>query len=178
MEILNRYRFIFLFLIGAIAAVLAGNTVWKEKKSAFIGSVYERHSFLLLDDEGNLFGTKNLQSDEKLLLVFVPDILQPDSTVQLKSFARDLGALKKKNIVVALISRSNFDVSFNLKRISGYPGRILRDPSGSIGRILGAWTSYQATKEWRYALVDKGLRIFWSASADHAMSLSEFSEKL
>jgi peroxiredoxin len=164
--------------LGAILAVLAGNAVWKEKKVTLIGSTYERRSFLLLDDENVLFGTRNLQDKEKLLLIFMPDIFAANAPQELKVFSRDLGALKRKNIEVALVSRSNFDLSLNLKRVSLYSGKILRDPSGSLGRILGAWTGRDATSEWRYALVDKGLHMLWSASADHAMPLSEFADKL
>jgi peroxiredoxin len=170
MEILSKYRFIFLFLAGAIVAVTAGNFAWQEKKAPMIAAAYARHSFLLIDDEDNLFGTRNLKEGEKLLLIFMPDILSGSSETELKLFSQSLLPLEYKKIQVAFVSRANLDSLRNLKRRARFTGRILRDPSGSLGRIFEAWPSFEPVKEWQYRLTDKNLSLLWSTSSSHLSS--------
>ncbi|PNA32382.1 hypothetical protein, partial [Pseudomonas sp. MPR-AND1A] len=79
-----------------------------------------RHSFLLLDDSGQLFGTRNLKEDEKILLIFIPDYLQEHVYQELRQFSAFLPTLKAKKIEVALVSRGTVDGGTSLKQASQY----------------------------------------------------------
>ena len=178
MELLTRYRFLFLFLVGGILTVTAGTVIWNQKKGPYLEALYERSSFILLDDQNNFYGTKDIKEGERLFLVFVPDAIESRYIGELHKFAGDLDILRSKKIAVALVARLPPDSIRNLKRLAQFPGRALLDPSGSLGRVTGIWPDMEPVRTWGYVMIDKNLHVLWAARADHLLSFAEYQQKL
>ncbi len=64
-----------------------------------------------------------------------------------------------KNIV--LISRKNVIFTMNVKRLTGFSGTILTDPSASVLSQLDSQFINNKTKEWISVYADKQGRVQW-----------------
>lgn len=155
-----------------------GLFVGKWKNSDSVSQMYSRQDFSLLDDSGAIFRLKDLPKEKKLLLIFTPDGLPPIEVVAFFNFSQNLFKLQKLGIEVVLITRTNREIVRNFKLAAKFPGRILLDPSGSIGKLVGVWPEPTPVDYWAYALVDSNFKGFWLTTNKVLFSIDDVLKKL
>lgn len=159
--------FVVAFLLLAVG--VAGLVVGRNREKDFIGALYERHDFTLLDDQGDFFRLGALPEKKLALLVFTPDGIPPATVKPVYEFGLHLDELRRKGIETFLVSRTNREIARNFKRAANFGARLLLDTGGVVGRNAGAWGP-QPSATWAYALVDRSFRVLWLANSDAPMS--------
>lgn len=178
MTILTKNFKLLALIVGCVVAAGAGQVYWMGKKDKVMEELYSRKGFMLLDDKGAIFRTASIKHDERLLLIFTPDILQQKDVRPLWELGKKLNAIEKKNVEVALISRVDKDIVRNFARAARWPAQILFDPSGSVGRLTHAWPGIASVKNWGISIVDKDFRVYWTLTADEVIPAEELLKKL
>lgn len=174
---LGRLKWFFVAFV-VLATAAAGLFLGKSKEGEYLNSLYARRDFTLLDDSGDFFTLSSLPEKTLLLLVFTPDGIPVDSVGPLHVFSRHLGDLKGMGIETMLISRTNRDIVQNFKRAAGFPGRLLLDTGGTVGRIAGVWEGIEPASYWGYALVNQRFETLWLAKHNTPLSFTELKKAL
>ena len=65
----------------------------------------------------------------------------------------------------------------NFKEAARFPGRLLLDTGGTVGKNAGVW-DYKPVITWNYALVDGKFHVLWLANSDEPMSYERLTEEL
>ncbi len=60
-----------------------------------------------------------------------------------------------------LVARTNREIARNFKRASHFEGRMLLDPSGTVGRLAGVWPGLEPVEHWGYVLTDRSFQLYW-----------------
>lgn len=162
-----------LVVIGLLLAAGSGLIVGKMREGDFIAQMYERKDFILLDDNGDFFHLKKVPQDRKVLLIFTPDLLRVDFALPFAEFAKFLPELKEKGVDPLLITRISKDIVANFKRSTRFSGRILLDPSGTVGKLTGAWPGSEAVRDWGYVLLDNQFKVHWAARSAKPLQYTE-----
>jgi peroxiredoxin len=157
---LGKYRWLLIFFAALVTAG-GGLYLGKLKEKDYLGRMYERRDFTLLDDGGNFFQLSKFPKNKLLLLVFLPDGLPPSLVKDFRAFSRNLVELRNLDVETLLISRSNKEVARNFKEASGFKRPLLWDPSGTVGRLVGIWPSPLPVSHWGYALLDNRFQVYW-----------------
>lgn len=167
-------RWIFLaFIVVVIAAM--GIIFGKIRGAGFIEQMYERKNFTLLDDKGDFFELKNLPEKRFALLIFTPDAIPTNMVQPLYDFGKTKEFFQVKNIELILVTRTNSEIVKNFKRASKFPGRLLIDTSGTVGKIAGVWEDKVAI-HWSYILTDNKFHIYWQEKSPQVLSLREVEQ--
>ncbi|HEY8280564.1 MAG TPA: redoxin domain-containing protein [Bdellovibrionota bacterium] len=165
----------------AVALILTcggGLMLGKLHEKDYMGALYERRDFTLLDDQGEFFRLNSLPEKKLALLVFTPDGIPLDAVKPFAEFSRHLENLQSRGIEPFLVSRTNREIVRNFKRATGFGARFLVDAGGAVGRITGIWSGAQLSSNWGYSLVDRDFRVLWSATSDEPMSYARLMEEL
>jgi peroxiredoxin len=140
----------------------------KVKERDYLAALYERRDFTLLDDNGDFFQLSSLPRKKLALLVFTPDGIPPRDAKPFHEFSLHLGELRGQGIEALLVSRTNREIAKNFKRATRFPGRLLLDTGGSVGRNAGIWPGIELISYWGYALVDNEFHVLWTALSENA----------
>jgi peroxiredoxin len=164
----GRYRWLLIFFAALVTAG-GGLFLGKMKEKDYVGQMYARKDFTLLDDKGELFQLSKFPSDKLLLLIFTPDSIPPAWVKPFREFSRKLGELKSLDVESMMITRTNREIARNFKEASAFPSPMLVDTSGTVGRLVGIWPGPGAAGYWGYALVDNRLQVYWAATSAQPM---------
>lgn len=170
-----RRRWFLLLLAGSITGI-AGMIIGKIKEKETLSRLYERHDFTLLDDSGNFFQLSSLPKGELALLVFTPDGIPTDTVKPFFDFSLHLAELRARGVEVFLVSRTNREIMKNFKRAARFDAPALYDPSGTVGRLTGAWPGYQLVSDWSYVLIDSSLQLIWGMRAKMPLTYADLQE--
>jgi peroxiredoxin len=165
---LGRYRWLLVFFAALVTAG-GGLFLGKMKEKDYVGQMYARKDFTLMDDKGELFQLAKFPANKLLLLIFTPDALPPAQVKPFREFARKLGELKQLDVESMMVTRTNREIARNFKESSGFTSRMLVDMSGTVGRLVGIWPQPDPVSYWGYALVDNHLQVYWAASSQAPM---------
>lgn len=164
----GRYRWLAIFFAALITAG-GGLFLGKMKEKDYVGQMYARKNFTLMDDKGELFELSKFPGNKLLLLIFTPDALPPRQVKPFADFSKRLGQLKSLDVESMIVTRTNREIARNFKEASGFPSRMLVDTSGTVGRLVGIWPDNRAVTYWGYALADNQLRVYWAATSQVPM---------
>lgn len=173
----GKYRWLLIFFAALVTAG-AGLFLGKMKEKDYVGQMYARKDFTLMDDKGELFQLAKFPADKLLLLVFTPDALPPSEVKPFREFSRRLGELKGLDVESMMVTRTNREVARNFKEASGFSSRLLVDTSGTVGRLVGIWPQPDTVRYWGYALVDNRLQVYWAATSQTPMEYGRLLEEL
>ena len=176
-EIFRKHGRLLAFLVGAIVVVSLGQLYWGKKRDGLFRELYERKSFVLLDTKGELFKSSSLKPGEKALLLFPPDDPKQSHVNELYQFSKKIDFSAKKTTVL-LVSRMHIDSLRNFSAYARWPGRVLQDPSGSVGRLTQAYPSLEPIPFWAYTLMDHEFRVLWTLQSDRLMSREELLKRI
>jgi peroxiredoxin len=157
---LGKYRWLLIFIAALITAG-GGLYIGKIKEKDYMGRMYERRDFTLLDDGGNFFQLSKFPKDKLLLLIFLPDGVPPSLVKDFRMFSKNLDELHRLDVETMMITRSNKEVARNFKEASGFAKPLLWDPSGTVGRLVGIWPNPLPVSHWGYALMDNRFQVYW-----------------
>jgi peroxiredoxin len=164
----GRYRWLLIFFAALLTAG-GGLFLGKMKEKDYMGQMYARRDFTLMDDQGELFQLAKFPANKLLLMIFTPDALPPAEVRPFREFSRKLGELKALDVESVIVTRTNREVARNFKEASGFSYRMLVDMSGTVGRLVGIWPRPEASAYWGYALVDNRLQVYWEATSAQPM---------
>ncbi len=165
------------FTVALLVVCTAGLVVGKLREGDYLTALYARHDFTLLDTDGNFFHLGDTPERTLVLLVFTPDLMPREASLPIYGFGRHVDDLRQRGIETALVTRLNRDIALNFQHASRYPGRVLLDPTGTVGKLAGAWQP-GTEKEWSYALVDRTFRVLWFASSEQPLRYEELLTEL
>ncbi len=148
-----------LLAVCALFAIGGGLILGKVREKDYIGQLYSRATFTLLDDTGAFFDLAKFPEGKKLLLVFTPDGIPPSTVKPFYEFSRQLKKLADMEVV--LVTRTNREIARNFKTAAHFPGRMLLDPSGTVGRLAGIWPGMEPVEHWGYVLTDRSFQLYW-----------------
>jgi peroxiredoxin len=151
--------------------------VGKLREKDFIGSLYARRDFTLVDDQGKFFTLSELPERELLLLIFTPDGISPRTVAPFRAFGQHLPEFTRQGVRVALVSRTNREIARNFKAAAHFTSRLLIDTSGTVGRLIGIWPTGMAADYWGYALVDREMNVYWAKTEQQPMSFERVQEE-
>lgn len=161
-------------LLTAGAGLLVGK--WKEKD--YLGLLYERRDFTLLDEQGEFFSLSSLPQRKLALLVFTPDAIPLEAVRPFRDFGRHLEDLGAHGIETLLVSRAHREIVKNFKGAARFQARLLLDAGGTVARNAGVWEGIGFVPYWSYALVDREFRVLWSATSDAPMEYARLRAEL
>ncbi len=161
-----------------IATLFAGNWYWNRQKGDFFRRLYGRGSFSLLDGDGKIFNTHDLPANQKVLFVFTPDGIPVSAVKPFRVFVKEIEREEEGKLQLVVVSRVHKDIVKNFLRAARFHGRLLLDPSGGLGRYLGARDSLESTHDWTVVLSDHDLKVTWSSSGKEVPSFKDLSKKL
>lgn len=167
----------YVFAACLMIVCTGGLILGKNRERDYLGALYERRDFTLLDDQNEFFRLNSLPAKKLALLVFTPDGIPTDTVKEFYDFGLHLGDLRAKGIETFLVSRVNRDIVANFKRASHFSGRTLLDVGGSVSRNAGVWNG-SVTLTWAYVLVDREFHILWQATSERPMSYEQLVEEL
>lgn len=177
MHILGRYKWLWLvaslLLTGTVGLLLG-----KSEEKSYLASLYERRDFTLLDDSGDFFSISKIPERTLALLVFTPDGIPVESVRPFHEFSARVEELKKMGIEAILISRTNREIVKNFKAAARFPGKLLLDTGGTVGRNTGIWDGYEAVPYWGYALLNNRNEVLWMERSDSVMSVDALKKAL
>ena len=163
-----------MYLVLAFLIISAlGYFFGKIRGAGFIEQMYERRNFTLLEDNGNFFELKSLPEKRLALLIFTPDAIPSNMVKPLFDFGRAEEFFRSKNIELILVTRTNSEIVKNFKRATRFPGRLLIDSSGTVGRLSGVWGEGEA-KGWGYLLTDNKFGLLWRHSSPQVLGVRDF----
>jgi peroxiredoxin len=165
------------FAVSLMAVCAAGLVLGKTRERDYLGALYERHNFTLLDDQNEFFELNSLPTKKLALLVFTPDGIPTDTVKEFYPFGVHLGDLKAQGIETFLVTRVSREIVANFKRVTRFSGRVLLDVGGTVSRNAGVWNG-NITLAWNYALVDREFRVLWQASSERPLSYEQLQEEL
>jgi len=168
---------ILLTFVMAAGAIWAGNMYWNQKKGDFFRRLYARKSFTLIAGDGKIFDTKDFPKDKRILLIFTPDTIPVSAVKPFRFLLRDLQRSRGGGIYLAVTSRVHEDIVRNFLHAAGFTGKVLLDPSGSLGRYLGAWPSMEPAQDWTFVLVDHELKAKWAVAKKEVPDYKEFGDR-
>jgi peroxiredoxin len=172
MKFLGRFRWPILtgvILLSATAGLLVG----KVQEKNYLGSLYARTDFTLLDDKGEFFQLAKFPSTRLLLLVFTPDEISPRLVPPFAIFSRKLKELEKTGVDPMMVTRTNREIARNFKEAAGFTARLLVDTSGSVGRNIGIWADLNPVSYWGYALIDNKMQVYWASKEPRPLTFEE-----
>lgn len=165
-------------VLVVVAVVGAGHYVWTQKKEAVFLQMDTVREITLLQDDGKFFLSRNFPAGRKILFVFTPDILPPSEVKNFYELSQGIPAMEKRNIEVILVSRIHPDIIKNFKNAARFPGKLLLDASGTLGRLYGAWPSPAAVLPWHYVVTDKSLQPGVKFSSPEALGFADVKKYL
>lgn len=166
-------------LAMALMLVAGGGLMFgRYKEKDYIGGLYARSDFTLLDDAGEFFRLNSLSPKTLALLVFTPDGIPTQAVEPFYAFGRHVDDLRARGIEPFLVSRTHKDIAKNFKRAAHFTARLLLDAGGSVGRNAGVWQGTMPSTTWSYALVDREFHVLWNASADAPIAYDQLMEEL
>lgn len=174
---LGRYRWLLIFFAALVTAG-GGLFLGKMKEKDYVGQMYARKDFTLMDDKGELFQLAKFPANKLLLLIFTPDGLPPSQVKPFREFSRKLAELQQLDVESMMITRTNREVARNFKEASGFPFRMLVDASGTVGRLVGIWPKPDPVAYWGYAIADNQLHVYWAATSQAPMEYSRLLGEL
>jgi peroxiredoxin len=160
---LVKYRW-FIVIFVALITGAAGLMTGKLKEKDYLGQLYARSDFTLLDDQNEFFQLSKFPSARLLLLIFTPDTLHPKLVKPFAEFSRHLNEFKAMGIDVMMITRTNREIARNFKEAARFSSRLLIDNSGTVGRNIGVWPDANPVKTWGYVLMDNKLQVYWATT--------------
>ncbi len=173
----KKIRWVFV-VVACLLSIGGGLLLGKLKEKDYLGLMYKRSDFTLLDDRGDFFRLSQFPDTKLLLLVFTPDELHPSMVKSFREFSGHLGQLAALDVEVKLISRTNREIVRNFKEASGFMRALLLDSSGTVGQILGVWPDLQPTHYWHYVLLDNRMTVYWSTQSERILSYEEVMGEL
>lgn len=168
----SAYRWLGLTFV-VLLVVGAGLWVGKQREGAYLERLYARTDFTLLDDDNEFFHLHDFPKDRLLLLVFTPDALSPSLVETFRNFSRHVKDLKARGVDVMMVSRTNRDTVHNFRSSVYFPGRVLLDTSGTVGRNIGIWDDFTPVNYWGYALVDGANHVYWTSREENILSYEQ-----
>jgi peroxiredoxin len=147
--------------------------VGKRREGEFLSKMYARTDFTLLDDDNEFFRLKDFPKEKLLLLVFTPDGLSPSLVETFRAFSARVKDLRAKGVEVMMVSRTNRDTVHNFRNSVFFPGRVLIDTSGTVGRNIGIWDNFLPVDYWGYALVDGSSHVYWTTREPRPLTYDE-----
>lgn len=168
----------YFFLLALIAVGGGGLLVGKVKEREYLGALYRRHDFTLLDDQGDFFRLSALPEKKLALLIFTPDGIPVETVKPFYEFSRHLDDIRQKGIEPYLVSRVHKEIVKNFKSATHFGSRLLIDVGGVVGRNAGVWQGFQPVSYWAYALVDRDFQVLWSANSDLPLSYTHLMGEL
>jgi peroxiredoxin len=172
----SRFKW-YLVAAGLMVVAIAGLGFGKLREGGTIASLYERHDFTLLDDQGDFFRLGSLSDRTLALLVFTPDGIPVSTVKPFYEFGKHVGDLRAQGIEPFLVSRTNRDIVRNFKRGAHFGARLLLDTGGTVGRNAGVW-DFAPVSTWAYALVDRTFHVLWRADSDEPMAYEQLMGEL
>jgi peroxiredoxin len=172
MKFLGRFRWPILTGVILLTAT-AGLLVGKVQEKNYLGSLYARTDFTLLDDKGEFFQLAKFPSTRLLLLVFTPDEISPRLVPPFAIFSRKLKELEKTGVDPMMVTRTNREIARNFKEAAGFTARLLVDTSGSVGRNIGIWADLNPVGYWGYALIDNKMQVYWASREPKPLTFEE-----
>ena len=158
-------------------SIVAGNMYWNKKKAGFFQKLYSRTSFSLMDGEGKIFETKNLPKDRPSLLIFTPDAIPVAAVKSFRQLLREIKKSRGSEVNLVVVSRTHEDIVRNFLHAAQFEGTILFDPSGVLGRFLGAWPNMQSVDDWSLSLVNNELKAKWTVVKKEVPNYKELEKK-
>lgn len=172
-------KFKWLFAVCALMAAAAGGLyVGKAKEGEYFSALYSRRDFTLLDDNGDFFTLSSVPERTLVLLLFTPDGIPVEAVRPIHEFSRHLDNLKKMGIETMLISRTNRDIVRNFKQAARFPGRLLLDTGGTVGRNAGIWEGFAPVPYWGYVLVNHRFEVLWLLRQERPLTFGELKKAL
>ncbi|MGZ3653522.1 MAG: redoxin domain-containing protein [Bdellovibrionota bacterium] len=166
------------FAICLMGVCTGGLMLGKAKEHDYLGGLYERHDFTLLDDENEFFHLAAMPTRTLALLVFTPDGIPVNTVKPMYDFGQHLDDLRNQGIETYLVSRTSKDIVRNFKRAARLRTRVLLDVGGTVARNAGAWDGVRLVSTWAYALVDKNFHVLWLANSDQPMEYTQLIGEL
>lgn len=171
------YRWLGLTFI-VLTVIGAGLWVGKQREGDFLAKMYARTDFTLLDDDNEFFRLRDFPKEKLLLLVFTPDALSPSLVPPFREFSARVKDLRARGVEVMMVSRTNRDTVHNFRNSGHFPGRVLIDSSGTVGRNIGVWDGFTPVTYWGYALVDATSRVYWTTREENLLPYEEIWAQL
>jgi peroxiredoxin len=173
----GRLRWIFFVMVGLVVATV-GLKLGKTKEGEYIDALYARSDFTLIDDADEFFTLKDFPKEKLLLLLFTPDVLNPEVAIAMRPFSSHLKDLQKRGVETMLVTRTNREVARNFKYSAQFRGRMLVDLSGTVGKNIGAWPMPPPSYSWGYALIDNQMRVYWLTIEHNPLTYQVISDQL
>ncbi len=174
---LSRYKW-FIMIAVLLATGAGGLFLGKTKEADYMRSLYERRDFTLLDDSGDFFSVSSLSEKTLLLLIFTPDGIPVSSVKPTFELGLKLDELKKMGIEAMLITRTNRDIAKNFKKAARFPGRLLLDTGGTVGKNCGIWEGTAPAEQWGYVLLNRQNEVLWLAKQTEPKSFAQIKAEL
>ena len=121
-----------LILIGALAALAAGLYYYDTRVKPEAFRPITQLNYKLLEVDGSLYDSVERRNKHKTVLVYMPDNISSETQTKYMEVVSRAPMAAAKNLNLVVVSRIDIDNLRNLKRLSGFSGPLLRDPSGSI----------------------------------------------
>lgn len=173
----GRFKWWFVGCVTILVGI-AGLMFGKAREGEYLSRFKPRADFLLLDDRNEFFYLKDLAEGRLLLMIFPPDGLSPTLVRPFGQFSRKVEDLAKRGVDAVMVARGNHEIAKNFKRASHFPGRLLLDAGGTVGRNLGVWPDRLPAVEWSYVLLDRTGTMVWGAAAKTPLSYDELLSQL
>lgn len=160
----------------AFLSAAAGLKYAKEREKEFLGRLYSRKNFTLLDDRGNIF--ELAKQKDYILLVFTPDGLPPADVKPMRTFAEHRSKFKDSKIQLVMITRTNREIARNFRDGARFPGILLTDPSGSVGKWLDIWKDPNPVDYWAFTLINNKLDLLWGEASREIPNAAEMFKEI
>jgi hypothetical protein len=176
----NRKTLIFLVVVlGCLASVAFGFRYWLERREAFMGRMEKPPRFLLVTLDGPVFDSSKSSLLPLQLYVFAANDITKQDMTEFTDFWKKFNRTWGSRVELIFVSRIGSDLLYNFKSITKFPGRILSDPTGTSGRLLGFWPNVSQDDGWHYVLLaGKDATRVWSYDAPQGAPFSEVHAKL
>lgn len=162
----KKYSWLLGFVLGGIVSVFAGLSYFHHELKAKIFRPNPKISFSLIDADGSLYEFSRDTVHTKTYIVYLPDNITRETQenyMRVIKRAPQLAA-QKKNLLV--VSRMDMDNLRNVKRLSGFSGHLLADPSGSVLKKIQDWKPDSKHMNWVTAELAESGEITRAKSAD------------
>ncbi|MCO5142294.1 MAG: peroxiredoxin family protein [Oligoflexia bacterium] len=177
MDSLFKYKWA---IIGIVAMIVAGSGLFvgKLQEKKFLTNLHSSMGFTLMDVDYQMYSLKDLPKEKFLLLILTPDGIPTKTVLPFARFSAKSKSLTEIGIEIALVSKLSVDLLKNFQKATRFKGKVLLDPSGFIGRKIGAWTTQNETTNWNYVIIDKDMNIYWKTSAQQPLLIEQLVDSV
>ena len=161
-------------IVSVLIMVVVGGLIFgRVKEATYLPMLNERKDFLLQDYKGEFFHLSKMPKEKVYLLIFTPDEIFQKSVGPMAEFNLALKQIREKKVEVVWITRTNRDIVLNFRSACGFPGTLLIDMGGTVGKRFDLWPTIDTVRTWGYALVNSEGEVFKTLRSENVLTAQE-----